>query len=108
MIIDPHEFDKREKDLYQWTLNHCNKDAITPFEVGDNKIDFEEGWRMIEVHGLNVLQDMLKECVAPEENISYRLVRKPFGANGVASLYTISYKMVHSSADFSEEFYNRC
>lgn len=105
---------KRENEpneLYLWTLRHCSNSSIstTPDTTRGREIFFEEGWRMIEIHGLNVLKDMLKECITTATG-DFKKIQNPFGTNGVVSLYTISYKISNSTPPpFSEaqEFYFR-
>lgn len=43
----------REKFLLDWTTAKCTDDCIEP-------LDFEEGWKMVKLYGLDVLSEMLK------------------------------------------------
>jgi len=44
---------EREKVLLDWTMDKCSDENA-------DSLDFEEGWSMIKLHGLDVLNEMLK------------------------------------------------
>lgn len=52
LIMSLGEID-REKYLLAWTTEKCDPDK-------DITLDFEDGWNMIKLHGLQVLSDMLQ------------------------------------------------
>ena len=99
---------EREAELLRWTINHCDG-SNSP----SSRIDFEEGWQMIEEYGLKVLRQMLAEFMINrlKSSSANAKIIKPFGSKGVSSLYTISFKMLtgtlSTASDPAYELYNR-
>jgi len=90
---------EREKLLLDWTMDKCS-------DENSDSLDFEEGWSMIKLHGLDVLNEMLKNFLLNKDG-KERRDRKPLGNRGWISLYTISYQMSNLSTTSGEVFYER-
>jgi len=56
---------EREKQLLDWTTEKCS-------DENEGGLDFEEGWNMIKRHGLDVLNEMLKEFLLNKDGSGRR------------------------------------
>jgi hypothetical protein len=107
----------REKEMNLWLLDKCGLTNINKIHLNKNEyscynnIEMEEGWQMIETNGLKVIVQLLDDLF-PRKINSKPLCKQTFGASGISSLYTISYKLVNDDRflddyDPSIDFYNR-
>lgn len=85
---------ERENFLLSWTTERCT----------NNSFDLEEGWKILDTYGIQVIQRFLTGKSLSIEK------EKPMGTKAFSSLYTISFKLCTTAkqCDYSKDLYDRC